>query len=67
MARPTLLLTGAGYYQPGYLEEHWPRLLERCDAVLRVGGASAGADEMVALAERDGKQVFTTVGALPPC
>ena len=43
------------------------QLLERCDAVLRVGGASAGADEMVALAQRDGKQVFTTIAALPPC
>src|SRR5919202_2179099 len=27
------------------------RLLERCDAVVRIGGPSAGADEMVALAE----------------
>ena len=43
------------------------RLVKRCDAVLRIGGASAGADEMVALAHRDGKQVFTTIAALPPC
>jgi hypothetical protein len=43
------------------------RLLERCDAVLRVGGASAGADEMVSLAREQGKQVFTTIAALPPC
>jgi hypothetical protein len=43
------------------------RLLERCDAVLRVGGASAGADEMVELARADGKPVFRSVAELPPC
>ena len=41
------------------------RLLARCDAVLRVGGASAGADEMVAIAREQGKPVFAGVGALP--
>ena len=34
------------------------RLAERVDAVLRVGGPSKGADEMVEIARRDGKQVF---------
>jgi hypothetical protein len=41
------------------------RLLRRCDAVLRVGGASQGADEMVALARDQGKAVFTGVDELP--
>jgi hypothetical protein len=41
------------------------RLLARCDAVLRVGGASAGADEMVAIARDAGKPVFTAAGELP--
>jgi hypothetical protein len=41
------------------------RLLERCDAVLRVGGASAGADEMVTIARDQGKPVFTGVDELP--
>jgi hypothetical protein len=41
------------------------RLLDRCDAVLRVGGASAGADEMVARAEADGKPVFGGIDGLP--
>jgi hypothetical protein len=41
------------------------RLLQRCDAVLRVGGASAGADEMVAIARDAGKPVFTGVDELP--
>ncbi len=43
------------------------RLLERCDAVLRVGGASAGADEMVGLARAGGKAVYTDLDALPAC
>jgi hypothetical protein len=33
-------------------------LAERCDAVLRIGGPSTGADEMVAIAQANGKQVF---------
>jgi hypothetical protein len=41
------------------------RLLLRCDAVLRVGGASAGADEMVAIARAAKKPVFTAAAALP--
>ena len=41
------------------------KLLDRCDAVLRVGGASAGADELVARAAGDGKRVFGSVDELP--
>ena len=41
------------------------RLLALCDAVLRVGGASAGADEMVELARADGKLVVSSIGELP--
>ena len=41
------------------------RLLARCDAVLRIGGASAGADEMVAIARDQGKLVVDAVGQLP--
>jgi hypothetical protein len=43
------------------------QLLRRCDAVLRVGGASTGADEMVAIARKHGKPVFTRVDQLPAC
>jgi hypothetical protein len=43
------------------------RLLERCDGVLRIGGASAGADEMVALARAKGKAVYAGLDALPAC
>ena len=41
------------------------RLLERCDAVLRVGGPSQGADEMVTIARDQGKPVFAAVDELP--
>jgi hypothetical protein len=37
------------------------RLVERVDAVLRIGGPSTGADEMVALARAAGKQVYTAI------
>jgi hypothetical protein len=41
------------------------RLLTRCDAVLRIGGPSAGADEMVAQARNEGKLVFTSADQIP--
>jgi hypothetical protein len=34
------------------------RLLEKCDAVIRIGGPSYGADEMIRLAQASGKIVF---------
>ncbi len=34
------------------------RLLQHCDAVLRVGGSSSGADLMTAVAQRLGLRVF---------
>ena len=37
------------------------RLVARCDGVLRIGGASAGADEMVALARARGKPVYRSL------
>jgi ADP-ribose pyrophosphatase len=44
---------------------HAQRLLERCDAVLRIGGASAGADLMVETARRLGKRVFLALDEVP--
>ena len=41
------------------------RVLGRCDAVLRIGGASAGADRMVEVAERLGKRVFHDLAEIP--
>src|SRR5574341_130412 len=37
------------------------RLLKKCDAVLRVGGESRGADLMVEVARRDGLPVYGSV------
>jgi len=42
------------------------RLVQRCDACLRIGGPSAGADEMVAIARQAGRLVFTRLEDLPP-
>jgi hypothetical protein len=41
------------------------RLLEKCDAVLRVGGPSAGADEMVRVGRTLGLKIFNTLGEIP--
>lgn len=43
------------------------RLLERCDAVLRVGGPSQGADLMVRIARERGLLVFTRLEDVPGC
>jgi len=41
------------------------RLLRRCDAVLRIGGASAGADEMVSTARLLDIRVFFKLSDIP--
>ena len=41
------------------------RVLARCDACLRIGGPSEGADLMVAVARRLGKTIFTDIGDVP--
>jgi hypothetical protein len=41
------------------------RLVAKCDACLRIGGPSTGADEMVALAEAHGKRVFYALEQIP--
>ena len=41
------------------------RLLEKCDAVLRVGGPSAGADEMVRVGQSLGLSFYTTLADIP--
>jgi hypothetical protein len=43
------------------------RLVEKCDAVLRVGGPSVGADEMVRLARSRGIAIYTHVDEIPAC
>ena len=41
------------------------RLLEKCDAVLRVGGESKGADLMVEIARKKGLLVYTRLEDIP--
>ena len=41
------------------------RLVAKCDGCLRIGGASAGADEMVALARTHGKSVYFSIDEIP--
>jgi hypothetical protein len=41
------------------------RIAARCDACLRIGGASAGADAMVAIFENAGRPVFHSTEELP--
>ena len=41
------------------------RLLEKCDAILRVGGASQGADLMVQVAQKLGLKVFYALEEIP--
>lgn len=41
------------------------QLIDHCDAVLRIGGASSGADEMVRTAEDKGKIIFYHQSEIP--
>ena len=41
------------------------QLIDHCDAVLRVGGASAGADEMVNTGKEKGKLIFYEIADIP--
>lgn len=44
------------------------RLLAHCDACLRIGGPSSGADLMVATAQRLGKTIYRALDEVPrPC
>ena len=42
------------------------RLLDQCDAVLRVGGPSQGADLMVEVAKKKGLKVYYELEEIPP-
>jgi hypothetical protein len=43
------------------------RLLEHCGGVLRVGGASQGADLMVRIGRERGLRLFTRLAEVPGC
>ncbi|MGP3632492.1 DUF4406 domain-containing protein [Streptomyces sp. 24-1644] len=65
------LLEEAGCERPGdavFDEIFHPmaeQLLSRCDAVLRIPGASEGADRMVAQARAEGKHVYHSLDDVP--
>jgi hypothetical protein len=41
------------------------RVLEKCDAVLRIGGPSQGADEMIRIGQENGKIIFLHPDDIP--
>ncbi|MGZ4001022.1 MAG: DUF4406 domain-containing protein [Mucilaginibacter sp.] len=65
------LLKAAGSKKPGdalYQEISYPvahRLLTRCDAVLRIEGASTGADKDIQVAEGLGLRIFYKLEDIP--
>ncbi len=67
------LLREAGSKRPGdavYDEILYPianRLIQRCDGVLRLPGASQGADEDVRLANEGGLHVWYKLADVPGC
>ncbi|MFF9162140.1 DUF4406 domain-containing protein [Streptomyces longwoodensis] len=68
LALPVLRSAGAGPTDPLADEVLYPtadRLLAHCDAVLRLPGESAGADQDVATARRRGLPVYHHVDELP--
>jgi hypothetical protein len=69
VALPVLRSAGAtGLSDPVADQVMYPtaqRLLEHCDAVLRLPGASRGADQDVAIAQKRGLPVYTRVEDVP--
>jgi hypothetical protein len=68
VALPVLRSAGAGIDDPLADQVLYPtaeRLLAHCDAVLRLPGESAGADQDVAIARQRGLPVYTRVEDLP--
>ena len=71
LALPLVALAGSRRVGDAIFEEIFhpiaERLLARCDAVLRVGGASHGADLMVRAARERGLAVFSSLREVPGC
>jgi ADP-ribose pyrophosphatase len=71
LALPLVALAGSHRVgDAGFTEVFHPiaeRLLARCDGVLRVGGGSAGADQMVDVARKSGLRVFHALREVPGC
>lgn len=68
VALPVLAGAGEDLFSPFAEQVMYPtaqRLLEHCDAVLRLPGASRGADQDVAIARDRGLPVYTSIGDVP--
>src|SRR5277367_486116 len=69
LALPLVELAGSRKIGDEAFNEIFPpiatRLLEKCDAVLRVGGPSAGADELVRVGRSLGATMYTTLEEIP--
>src|SRR4051812_29694459 len=68
VALPVLRSAGAGIADPLAQDVLYPtaeRLLQHCDAVLRLPGASTGADQDVAIAEQRGLPVYYRLEDIP--
>jgi D-3-phosphoglycerate dehydrogenase len=51
MARPIALLIRSSFYAPGWIEDHWPRILERCE--VRKTNTVSGPEWVAQAAEAD--------------
>jgi len=71
LALPLVALAGSKHIGDAPFEEIFhpiaERLLARCDAVLRMGGASKGADLMVQTAREHGLAVYHSLREVPGC
>jgi len=71
LALPLVALAGSRRVGDAAFEEIFhpiaERLLGKCDAVLRVGGPSAGADLMVRLGRERGLRIFQELEEVPGC
>ncbi|PZR51779.1 DUF4406 domain-containing protein [Xylanimonas oleitrophica] len=69
VALPVLRSAGATVHDELAADVLYPtaqRLLQHCDAVLRLPGESRGADQDVAIAQRLGLPVYHDVAEIPP-
>jgi hypothetical protein len=64
-ALPLIAVAGAGAYESIMMPVSMA-LAERCDGVLRIGGASAGADQEVQLFAKKGLPIFHSLEEIPP-
>jgi len=68
VALPVLASAGADVFSPLASDVLYPtaqRLLQHCDAVLRLPGKSSGADADVAIARERGIPVYTEIEQIP--